>query len=50
MHAYTFNKSYKYCKDIMNVVAFQEIETEISFGDADAQSMTPLFSAFNDEV
>ena len=33
----------------MDVTAFEKLDVKISLGDADFESMTPLFEAFNDQ-
>lgn len=49
IRAYTFNKTYNFFKSIIGVAGFEELEASISLGDSDIQSMTPLFSAANDQ-
>lgn len=41
--AYSFSQTYKFCKDIMDVTAFEKLNVSISLGEADFESMTPLF-------
>ena len=49
LSAYSFNQTYRFCKDLMDVTAFQKLDVTISLGEADFQSMAPLFEAFNDQ-
>lgn len=49
LQAYSFSQTYRFCKDIMDVTAFEELQVSISLGEADFQSMVPLFEAFNDQ-
>lgn len=41
--AYSFNKLFLFCKDLMGLTSFEKLEVTISFGDSDIESMTPLF-------
>ena len=49
MQAYSFSQTYRFCKDVMDVTAFERLDVKISLGEADFESMTPLFEAFNDQ-
>ena len=49
MEAYSFSQTYKFCKDVMDVTAFERLDVKVSLGEADFESMTPLFEAFNDQ-
>jgi hypothetical protein len=47
--AYSFNKAFMFCKDLMGVTSFEKLEVTISFGDSDIEAMSPLFEAMNDQ-
>lgn len=47
--AYSFNKPFLFCKDLMGLTSFEKLEVTISFGDSDIESMAPLFEAMNDQ-
>lgn len=49
LDAYSFNQTYRHCKDVMDITAFERLEVNISLGDADFESMTPWFEAVNDQ-
>lgn len=49
LEAYAFNQTYRHCKDVMDITAFEKLDVSISLGDADFESMTPLFEAVNDQ-
>lgn len=48
IESYCLNQSFLFCKDLMGIAAFERLESTISLGDADIESMAPLFEAFND--
>lgn len=35
IQAYSLNKGYVFCKNLMNIIAFEKLEVTISLGDAD---------------
>lgn len=43
VEAYSFNQSYLFCKNLMNLTAFEKLNVTISLGDTDVESMAPLF-------
>lgn len=47
--AYCFNQPYLFCKEFMGITSFEKLEATLSFGDADIESMAPLFEAMNDQ-
>ena len=49
IEAYSFNSTYRFCKELLDVTAFEQLETKISLGEADFESMTPLFEAVHDQ-
>ena len=49
IEAYTFNQTFKFCKDLMDITAFEKIEPIISLGDSSIKEMSPLFDAYNDQ-
>jgi hypothetical protein len=49
LSAYSFNQTYRFCKDLMDVTSFEKLDVSISLGEADFESMVPLFEAFNDQ-
>ena len=48
LSAYSFSQTYRFCKDVLDITAFEKLNVSLSLGEADFQSMTPLFEAFND--
>jgi hypothetical protein len=49
LQAYTYSQTYRFCKDVMDITAFEKLDVTISLGEADFESMTPLFESFNDQ-
>lgn len=49
IEAYSFNHTYKFCKDLMDVTAFEKLDVTISLGDTQFESIAPLFEAMNDQ-
>lgn len=49
LRAYSFNPTYRFCKDLLDVTAFEQLSVQISLGEADFESMAPLFEALRDQ-
>jgi len=43
LEAYSFNQTYRFCKEIMEVTAFEKLDITISLGEADFESTAPWF-------
>ena len=49
LNAYSFNPTYRFCKDLFDVTAFEQLSVAVSLGEADFESMAPLFEALRDQ-
>ena len=49
LSAYSFNPTYRFCKDLLDVTAFEQLSVTVSLGEADFESMAPLFEALHDQ-
>lgn len=49
IEAYSFNATYRHCKELMDVTSFEKLDATLSLGDAGFEAVAPLFEAMNDQ-